>query len=1379
MKILLCEPLVRRDCAAAQSFYVGYVVNERGKEDMKQKQKSFGKRLLSMFLTAVLLLSGITVPVQADNSQGEAAAAEEKPHVYFQYDDGRTQEMDENNTFTLTALDKGTFVLEGVEGAKPEWNFSQQVEQSEGGYQTHYWIQAYTGRYQPRDVRKVSGNVTDQNNGNQVYQSFTINQVSSNIEELKAFVDGQEVSDEKPLYVDGSTTKTATLKARVKGSNEFVDVDATVSDVEVTYGPAISMTAGKFRILGEGEIGMKICLPEDMKKLAVNFKVISGKVHVQSIDVKVPSEWKIKKWDSLDGLCYIGIMRGNNPTENFNYSIVPENASNQKLVWEALTPDIAEYVESFDRGLVPKKAGVAKFHVYSEDNPKASQDVSVEFKYEYPLKDAKAEQDSYTFEEGSSKEFKILTTPSNATEQRYNWSYSKEGIATVSDAIETATGNVNLPHKTKHYIKALKAGEVTVTGVPYDTTAGCKPVQFTIQVTKDGTVPDNTNYLDMAKEDIAHGTAYLSKQSMEKYGDEWNIFTVLRAGGSISQEKLDIYYESVANQLKKATFSRKFRYTDAARVAITLAAMGKDLTDVDGVNLMKMIYNDELKTKMSKDTSNCPIWGLIALDCQNAEIPSDAVWTREKLIDLILSYQTAEGGFGLIDNKTSSIDMTGMALQALAPYREQENVKPAFDKALKHFKENMTPEAGFTDAGKENSCTVAQVLTALTAAGIDPLNKENGFTVGNKNIIKNLHTYKGEQGFLWQTGLKPDVMATQQVTYAMEAYRRFAENENRLYDCTDVGKDAQDKEAADAVSKLIEVIGDEITLESKPAIEAARKAYNALTDVQKKLVTNYEKLTKAEEELKKLEADQKPEGKAVVSVERFTIGQGYYQEPIQVKLEEGETAASLLKKVIGTENYAGENDLLEGIKDADLGVNQVSIPSFISEKLEGPTTEEAKEIGNSDEYLDYGDYFEWSDWYFTVNNKLKDSMAVTYKVKDGDVLRFQFSLLAGIDVKGNKNVEISNKDELIKLMAKVNADKEKYMAMPAVKEAYEEAVAANVAMITPQKEIDALVKKLQKAMDGDQNESDKNAADKVIKKIEAIGDRITLEGKAAIEEARTEYDKLTDAQKKLVTNYDKLTKAEKELQKLEEQQKEDEKEAKAVVEKINAIGDKVTLDSKKAIEEARTEYDKLTDAQKKLVTNYDKLTKAEKELQKLEENQNGWKETENGWMYYQSGEKVIGWIFVDSHWYYLNNSGIMETGWVAVNGHWYYMDQWGAMCTGWVAVNGHWYYMDQWGAMCTGWVAVNGHWYYMDQWGAMCTGWVAVNGHWYYMDQWGAMCTGWVAVNGYWYYLNSDGSMASSQWIGDYYVQADGSMATSTWIGGYYVDASGKWVQSA
>ncbi|MBS5091745.1 MAG: cell surface protein, partial [Lachnospiraceae bacterium] len=51
-------------------------------------------------------------------------------------------------------------------------------------------------------------------------------------------------------------------------------------------------------------------------------------------------------------------------------------------------------------------------------------------------------------------------------------------------------------------------------------------------------------------------------------------------------------------------------------------------------------------------------------------------------------------------------------------------------------------------------------------------------------------------------------------------------------------------------------IGTEITLESKKAIEGARAAYEKLSEAQKKLVSNLEVLTKAEEELKKLEGQQ-------------------------------------------------------------------------------------------------------------------------------------------------------------------------------------------------------------------------------------------------------------------------------------------------------------------------------------------------------------------------------------------------------------------------------------------------------------------------------------------------------------------------------------------
>ena len=59
---------------------------------------------------------------------------------------------------------------------------------------------------------------------------------------------------------------------------------------------------------------------------------------------------------------------------------------------------------------------------------------------------------------------------------------------------------------------------------------------------------------------------------------------------------------------------------------------------------------------------------------------------------------------------------------------------------------------------------------------------------------------------------------------------------------------AADQAAAQAVADLIDAIGT-VTLDSKTAIEAARAAYEALTDDQKALITNYETLTAAEERL--------------------------------------------------------------------------------------------------------------------------------------------------------------------------------------------------------------------------------------------------------------------------------------------------------------------------------------------------------------------------------------------------------------------------------------------------------------------------------------------------------------------------------------------------
>lgn len=1230
---------------------------------MKHEKHHVCSRILSILLAMVLMVSGMAMPVQAsalpsdgenfvyeqqdsepeesltepgehafqntesaiteeqtqgalpDNQEEASEAAEETPYVYFQYDDGRTQQMDESNTFTLSVLDSGRFVLAGTDKI-PDWNVSGRLEESDGSYGTHYWI-ANDGKYCPADLRLVEGYVCNKDNPGEVFQEFKINNVSGNIEELKAFVGNQEVSLDKPFVMQGSSSGEVYLKAKAKGSEEFKTIPAGAWSHECTSGRGFikNGTQGSiFMLTEDGEATFRLSMYEDPDNLSVDFKAISNKVPVEGIQVKVPGVWYIDSWNSLADY-YVGITRGQGEN-NFNYSFTPGNATNQNLIWEARTPEIAEYMEAFGNGIVPKKAGLAKFHVYSEENPEAYQDVSVEFKYKYPLKKVQSEKEVYELEEGTNTKVKITVTPENATEQRFDWTYNQEGIVEMKSSVSMEPGDVNAPKITTHTIQAQKAGIVTVTGTPIDETEGCKPIQFTVRVSKNGVVPGEGDYLKMTKEDIQHGIAYLQNQPMNKYGNEWNIFSTLRAGGAVSQEKLDAYYANVSEKLKNGT--KKLRATDVARVSITLAAMGKDLTDIEGVDLMKALYSDDLASKIGNDSSNAAIWALIALDCQKAEIPEGAVWTREKLIKKILDFQTVEGGFGLFDNKTSSIDMTGMALQALAPYREKENVSAAFDKALTHLKGKMTLDAGFNDAGSENSQSTAQVLTALTAAGIDPLAKENGFINNDKNMVTNLDSYKADSGFMWQRGQTGNGMATQQVVYALEAYRRFVENENRLYDITDVEikADESDRQAANAVIEKIHAIGDTITLESKDEIQEARKAYNALTDKQKKLVGEdvLAKLEAAEEELKNLE-NTTVVGHVVVSVERFTIGQGYIHEPVVVPFVTNDNAVSILKKVIGEENWVGndgDSAYLEAIVGGDLGSDKVKVPDYIAQ-IGGPTTEQAKEYGHSGAWdtpntLGQFDYNNMSGWMYHVNGEEVGYGMASYKPKDGDVLRYQFTLWGyGTDLTGynygnpNPVINICKKDEITRVMAQLNEEQDTLKQMPAVIAAYNKAIELVSAVITPKEEIDAATADLKELLENNGVYKD---VENVQNLIDAIG-KVTLDSLGKIQAAEAAYKNLSEERKSYVTNHQTLTDARVAYDRLKEEadkEQADRAAAAGVTQLIEEIGN-VTLESLSKIEAAENAYTALTPDQKKYVTEetIGKLTAARAAYDRLKE----------------------------------------------------------------------------------------------------------------------------------------------------------------------------------
>lgn len=112
----------------------------------------------------------------------------------------------------------------------------------------------------------------------------------------------------------------------------------------------------------------------------------------------------------------------------------------------------------------------------------------------------------------------------------------------------------------------------------------------------------------------------------------------------------------------------------------------------------------------------------------------------------------------------------------------------------------------------------------------------------------------------------------------------------------------------------------------------------------------------------------------------------------------------------------------------------------------------------------------------------------------------------------------------------------------------------------------------------------------------------SLADQSAVVSARKAYEDATDDIKEMISNYSLLENAEQRVEELKEEAKREQEEAKRreeqakaenVIGLITKIGE-VSLSSKEVIDDARSEYDKLSEETKKLVTNYTSLTEAEK-----------------------------------------------------------------------------------------------------------------------------------------------------------------------------------------
>ena len=264
-------------------------------------------------------------------------------------------------------------------------------------------------------------------------------------------------------------------------------------------------------------------------------------------------------------------------------------------------------------------------------------------------------------------------------------------------------------------------------------------------------------------------------------GGEWTVIGLARSELGIPDEYFENYYQSVTQYVKdRGGILHKRKYTEYSRVIVALTAIGKNPQDVAGYNLLTPLGDFE---KTIWQGVNGAIWALIALDSGNYEIPQNPdakiQATREMYINHILQKQTPDGGWALSGDYADA-DITGMALQALSKYQDNNKVKSATEKALTRLSDMQNESGGFASYETETSESSVQVLVALCELGISI--RDERFVKNTKTVFDSLLTfYDGEKGFLHTHNDTTNQMATEQCFYALVALKRAGENKNSLY----------------------------------------------------------------------------------------------------------------------------------------------------------------------------------------------------------------------------------------------------------------------------------------------------------------------------------------------------------------------------------------------------------------------------------------------------------------------------------------------------------------------------------------------------------------------------------------------------------------------
>ena len=201
-----------------------------------------------------------------------------------------------------------------------------------------------------------------------------------------------------------------------------------------------------------------------------------------------------------------------------------------------------------------------------------------------------------------------------------------------------------------------------------------------------------------------------------------------------------------------------------------------------------------------------------------------------------------------------------------------------------------------------------------------------------------------------------------------------------------------------------------------------------------------------------------PDGYVVMSAEKFVLGEGFVKTPEKVPFYNGETGTDITDRFFGKENLngaKGAGTYIASVKDTEKSA-EVSIPQYILDAVEKAAKDSISSRADN-EWLSGSDYYPTSGWVYKINNEVAAVGLSDYTPKDGDVIRYEFSLYEyGADIGADNSswggapaiITEADRDELYKLMADAKNE---------AGDAYEKAVAAASKIDASKEDIDNAV----------------------------------------------------------------------------------------------------------------------------------------------------------------------------------------------------------------------------------------------------------------------------------------------------------------------------------